>query len=211
MNRQPLNGGTADDLVFEDALGARSHKVRTESPEGLYTGDRAITSQSYDEMNKKRGAQWEASTRVQLAAGTGVNYTIFRTGNKPVDLKQRVFGFDGIGVVGRIYKNPTYTGGTQAGLWNMLTSQALTQPECQIFTGPTVSSRGTEIAAPIYAFGPSSQQARGAVPTAYASNRIFDEPNTTYLFVIETLDAAAQYISSRLELYEGPLDWPLSP
>lgn len=211
MNAPPLNGGTADDLVFTDQGGLRSHKVRTESPDGLYSGDRAMTSQSYDEMNKKRGVQWEASTRVQIAAGTGVNFTIFRTGSKAVDLKQRVLGFDGIGVVGRIYRNPTYTGGTLAGFWNMLASQALVQPECQLFTGPTVSNRGTEIAAPIYAFGPSSQQGRGSVPVPYASNRIFDEPNTTYLFVIETLDSAAQFVSSRLELYEGPLDWPLAP
>lgn len=178
-------------------------------PDGAYTGLRAQVTQPYDEVNKKTGTQWESSTRVQLAAGTGVNFTIFRTGTKQVDLKQRIFGFDGIGVVGRIYRGPTYTGGTLAGFWNMLVSKALVQPECQIFTGATVSNRGTEIAAPIYAFGPSSQQGRGSVPVAYASNRIFDEPNTTYLLVIETLDPATQFISSRIELYEGGLDLPL--
>lgn len=180
-------------------------------PDGAYVGLRAAVVQPYDEVNKKTGTQWESSTRVQLAAVTGVNFTIFRTGSKSVDLKQRVFGFDGIGVVGRIYRNPTYTGGTLAGFWNMLTSKALVQPETQIFTGPTVSNRGTEIAAPIYAFGPASQQGRGSVPVAYASNRIFDEPNTTYLFVIETLDDQAQFVASRLELYEGGLDLPIKP
>jgi hypothetical protein len=124
-------------------------------------------------------------------------------------LKQRIFGFDGLGVVGRIYRNPTYTGGTPAGFWNMLTSKATVQPECQIFTAPAVTVRGTEIATPIYAFGPASQQGRGSVPAAYASNRIFDELNTTYLLVLETLDDQLQYVSSRLELYEGGLDLPL--
>jgi hypothetical protein len=178
-------------------------------PDGAFTGRRAMTTQAYDEVNKKTGTQWEASTRVQLAAATGVNYTIFRTGNKSVDLKQRIFGFDGLGVVGRIYRNPTYTGGTPAGFWNMLTSKALVQPECQLFVQPTVTARGTEIATAVYAFGPASQQGRGSVPAAYASNRIFDEPNTTYLLVIETLDDQLQYVSSRLELYEGGLDLPL--
>lgn len=178
-------------------------------PAGAYGGDRAATMQTYDEVNKKSGAQWEASTRAQLTGTTGVLYTIFKTGSKTVDLKQRVLGFDGLGLVGRIYRNPTYTGGTLGGWYNMRTSSALDQPEVQIFTGPTVTDRGTEIAAPINAFGPASQQSRGSTPSAYASNRIFDEPNTTYLLVIETLDSQAQYVSSRLELYEGDLDLPL--
>lgn len=174
----------------------------------VINGLRAVTSQTYDEVNKKTGAQWESSTRVQLTGGTGVLYTVFKTGSKPVDLKQRVIGFDGIGAIGRIYRNPTYSGGSVGGWWNMLTSKALVQPETQLITGVTVTDRGTEIAAPIYAFGPASQQSRGSTPHAYASNRIFDEPNTTYLLVIETLDSQAQYISSRLELYEGGLDLP---
>jgi hypothetical protein len=174
----------------------------------VLNGLRAIVTQPYDEINKKNGAQWEASTRVQLTGATGVLYTIFKTGSKQVDLKQRILGFDGLGVVGRIYKGPTYTGGTLAAFWNMRTSMALTQPEVQILTGANVTARGLEIAAPIYAFGPTSQQAKGSVPLAYASNRIFDEPNTEYLLVIETLDPQAQFISSRLELFEGELDVP---
>lgn len=206
-------------ISLSGVTGYTSYKVlvwRTDDavpliPDGAYVGLRAAVTQPYDEVNKKTGTQWESSTRVQLAGTTGVNFTIFRTGTKSVDLKQRVFGFDGIGVVGRIYRGPIYTGGTQAGFWNMLTSKALVQPECQLFTAPTVSNRGTEIAAPVYAFGPSSSQGKGSVPIAYASNRIFDEPNTTYLFVIETLDSQPQFISSRLELYEGGLDLPIRP
>lgn len=171
-------------------------------------GLRAITTQPYDEVNKKTGAQWESSARVSLAGETGVLLTVFRTGSKPVDLKQRVIGFDGVGVVGRIYKSPAYTGGTVGTWWNMRTSMANVQPEVQIITGATVTDRGTEIAAPIYAFGSVSQQGRGSTPIPYASNRIFDEPNTDFLLAIETLDAQAQFISSRLEIYEGGLDLP---
>ena len=181
------------------------------TPDGVYVGLRAETSQSYDEVNKKTGTQWEASARVQLAGNTGVNYTICRTGSKSIDLKQRVFGFDGVGVVGRIYRGPTYTGGTATQVRNMLTSKALVQPQLAIFSNPTVSSRGVEIAAPIYAFGSASAQGKGAVPLAYASNRIFDELNTTYLLVIETLDPQPQYVASRLEFYEGDLDLPIRP
>lgn len=171
-------------------------------------GLRAITTQTYDEVNKKNGSQWESSTRVQLTGTTGVLLTVFRTGSKPVDLKQRVLGFDGLGLVGRIYRNPVYSGGTTGNWWSMRTSMALVQPEAQIITGATVTNRGTEIAAPIYAFGPASQQSKGSTPTPYASNRIFDEPNTDYLLAIETLDSQSQYISSRLEIFEGTLDFP---
>lgn len=178
-------------------------------PAGVFEGYRAMTVQDYDEANKKHGTQWESSTRVQLTGTTGVLLTVFRTGNKPVDLKQRVLGFDGLGLIGRIYRNPTYTGGTIVPWFNMRTSLASVQPEVQVLTGATVTVRGTEIAAPIYAFGPASQQSRGSTPTPYASNRIFDEPNTEYLLAIETLDTQAQYISSRLEIFEGALDLPL--
>lgn len=175
----------------------------------VINGLRAIVTQPYDELNKKTGTQWESSTRVQLSgAPSGVLYTIFKTGSKPVDLKQRIVGFDGLGAVGRIYRGPTYTGGTPGGFWNMMTSKALVQPEVQLIVNPSVTDRGVEIAAPIYAFGPSSQQSRGSIPSAYASNRIFDEPNTEYLLVIESLDPQSQYVSSRLELYEGGLDLP---
>ena len=174
----------------------------------VINGLRAITTQAYDEVNKKTGNQWESSTRVQLTGTTGVLLTVFKTASKSVDLKQRVLGFDGLGVVGRIYKAPVFTGGTVSPWWNMRTSMALVQPETQIITGATVTSRGTEIAAPIYAFGPASNQSRGSIPSAYASNRIFDEPNTFYLLAIETLDSQAQYVSSRLEIYEGGLDLP---
>jgi hypothetical protein len=179
------------------------------TPEGAYGGSRAATTQSYSEVNKKAGAQWEASTRVQLAGGTGVLETVFITGSQPVDLKERIIGFDGVGAVGRIYRGPTYTGGTAAQFSNMKTSKALEQPAAQLISGATVTDRGVEIAAAIFPFGSASAQGRGDPPSAYASNRIFDEPNTTYLFVIETLDSQTQFISSRLELYEGPLDLPL--
>ncbi len=73
-------------------------------PEALFSGDRAMPVQFYDEVNKKRGTQWEASRLVTIASNAPANnvYSIIRTGSKPVDLKSRVLGYSGLGVVGRI-------------------------------------------------------------------------------------------------------------
>lgn len=70
----------------------RSYAYGEASPEGLYTGLRAETQQTYDEANKKNGTQWEESRRV-----TGVTlgqklYSIIRTGTMPIDLKSRELG-----------------------------------------------------------------------------------------------------------------------
>lgn len=110
----------------------------------VINGLRTAVTQPYDEINKKTGTQWESSTRVQLSgAPTGVLYTILKTGSKPVDLKQRVIGFDGLGAVGRIYRGPTYTGGTPGGFWNMMVSKALVQPEVQLIVNPSVTDRAS--------------------------------------------------------------------
>lgn len=175
-------------------------------PPGVFTGDRAMTMQFYDEANKKRGLQWEASRLVTLA-DTQV-YSIIRTGSKPVDLKSRSLGYTGVGVVGRIYKAPTYTGGTADPWFNMNPRYLGTEPEVQLLTGFTLTNPGTKCGADIFGIGPSSNQSRGATPHDYGSNRILDEPNTAYLLEIASLDPASQQVTARLEIYEGPLDLP---
>lgn len=180
-------------------------------PPGAFSGQRAITVQAYDEANKKLGVQWEASRILTIASNDPANnaYSIIRTGSKPVDLKSRVLGYDGIGVIGRIYKNPTFTGGAPDALFNMNPRFLGSSPEADLLVGFTLTDKGTKCGADIYAVGPSSNQSRGATPREFGSNRILDEPNTSYLLEIESRDTAAQVITARIELYEGGLDLPL--
>lgn len=77
----------------------RSYSYGEASPDGLYTGLRAETLQTYDE----NGTQWEASRRLTGATNGQKYYSIIKTGLMPVDLKQRELGFTGNGVIGRIY------------------------------------------------------------------------------------------------------------
>lgn len=179
-------------------------------PSGIFTGLRAMTVQYYDEINKKRGAQWEASRLITIASDSPANnaYSILLTGSKPVDLKARSFGYTGLGVIGRIYEAPTYTGGTNDPWFNMNTEYLGTQPEAQLLVGFTLTATGTKCGADIIAVGPTSQQSRGSVVHEYARNRILPKPNTAYLLEIASTDTASQQVSARLEIYEGILDWP---
>lgn len=171
----------------------------------VMNGLRAFCTQSYDEANKKLGLQWEALRILTMTQSVKV-YSVIRTGNVPVDLKSRVLGYDGLGVVGRIYKNPTFTGGTVDPLYNMNASLSNTSPETQLLSNVTVANVGVQIGASIYGIGPSSQQSRGSTPQGLGSNRILNEPNTDYLLEIESRDSQSQTVMARIELYEGLLD-----
>lgn len=178
-------------------------------PDGLYGGLAAITSQTYDECNKKRGLQWEASRRVNdVAIGASI-YSIILTGDTPVDLKSRTLGYTGESIRGRIYKGPTYTGGTPDPWYNMNPRYLGTQPQAQLLTGFTLTNNGVQAGADIIGIGPSSNQSRGATPREFGSNRILDEPNMAYLLEIINDSNAVQDVMARLEIYEGGLDIPL--
>lgn len=172
----------------------------------IINGLRAQTVQPYDEINKKRGTQWEASRVVTLTAGDTA-YSVIRTGALPVDLKQRSFGFDGIGVNASIYKAPIYTGGTLETVYNFKTN-VTTGLLSTLIASPVVTNNGTKCGADIFAIGPASNQSRGSVLTTYPGNRIL-EPNTAYLLTITNRDTnASQTISARIEFYEGAFDYP---
>lgn len=170
----------------------------------VINGQRALCTQTYDEVNKKSGTQWEASRLVTLPSGETATSILF-VGPKPVDLKKREFAYRKAGIVARIYKNPTYTGGVEDALYNMNTSGGL--PETKLLTGFTLTDNGVECGAPIYAIGPDTNQTTGASTTAYATNRVL-EPNTAYLLTFESLDSASQDVAARIEFYEGILDLP---
>lgn len=181
------------------------------TPEGAFTGLRAMTYQTYDEANKKNGSQWEASRLISIASNAPASnaYSIIRTGALPVDLKSRVFGYDELGVIGRIYKGPTYTGGTEDPWFNMNPRFQGTQPLAKLLTGFTLTNNGTKCGADIVGIGPASAQGRGSTPREFGSNRILDEPNTAYLLEIQSRNGTAQNVYARLEIYEGGLDSPL--
>lgn len=192
----------------------RSYSYGEGAPDGLYTGLRAETQQTYDEANKKNGTQWEASRRI-----TGVTlgqklYSIIKTGIKPVDLKSRELGFTGNGVIGRIYVGFTpVTLPASDPVYNMRHGgQAARDFELYAIASPhaswaTLSASNTlRIGADLILEGNTANQSKGSPLKAAGSNRILDLPDTEYLLEIESLDV--QNISARLEMYNGWLDLP---
>jgi len=187
----------------------RSYSYGEASPDGLYTGLRAETQQTYDEANKKNGTQWEASRRLTGASAGQKFYSIIKTGLMPVDLKQREIGFTGNGVIGRIYIGFTpVTLPAPDPVYNMRKGGEATRDFelYAISTAPT--DLGTKIGADLIIEGNTANQSKGLALRGVGSNRILSLPNTEYLLEIESLDS--QNISARLEMYNGWLDLPRS-
>lgn len=177
------------------------------TPEGLYSGLRAITVQSYIEANSKSGFQHEGSTILLGVPGASSVDTIFLTGSLPVALKGRVISFSGAGVSGFIYETPTYTGGTESEYQNASAINPV-MGLSKIIVGSTVADDGNLVFAPNHILGNKSNQGQGSSGSILGAERLL-KTNTAYLLRLTSLDTAAQDISSYLTWYEGELDLPL--
>jgi hypothetical protein len=166
----------------------------------------AFVVQSSTEANSKNGSQHEGSTYIPELAGSGVNNTIFLTGDLPVILKGRNLAFDGLGVIASIFEGPTYTGGVDTAYQN---ASAINPKEglSKILVGSSVTSDGVLKFAPNNIIGSSSNQSRGSTGSVAGGERIL-KPNTAYLLKILSLDPADQAVTSYLSWYEGELDLP---
>lgn len=173
-------------------------------------GVAAVVTQDYSEANAKNGVQWEISRRLTGVASGARNTSIILTGDLPVDLKSRVFGYTGDGLFADIYESPTYTGGTEVGNtpYNMSRINPATK-QFKVLTGFTLTDDGVQCGATIYALGPRATASQGLSPRPFGANRIL-EPNTAYLLTFTSLDTQPQDIMARLDMYEGTLDMPYS-
>lgn len=176
----------------------------------IRNGVGAIVTMGYPEANSKNGTQWEAQRRLTGMTQGQIATSIIKTGSLPVDLKARVFAYTGSGIIARVYKAPTYTGGTPDPVYNMNTIPGVAATlETELLTGFTLTANGTEVAATLYLIGPSTNQYTGSTLASFGSNRIL-APNTSYLLTFESL-SAGQDVTARLEFYEGELDLPVTP
>jgi len=190
-----------------DGLINVGENVTAEMPDGLFSGTRAITQQTYTEANSKAGVQHEGSVLLTGVAGGAVNNTIFLTGSLPVSLKARIISYSGEGVQGEIFESPTYTGGVDTPYQNASAINPVAGL-AKILVTPAVTDPGTLVFAPSYSIGNKSNQGQGSTSSALGGERLL-KPNTAYLLRLTSLDSAAQDISSFLSWYEGELDLPL--
>lgn len=178
-------------------------------PSGAFSGLRAMTFQNYIEANVKNGVQYEiASDNLALAIGGNID-TIFTTGANPVVIKSRIVKFNGTHLTTRVYRTPTYTGGTITPYFN-LNDRNPVAGTVVIRAGATVSAVGTEFGAPTFDIGSTNiGNTSVSTYTTLGIERIL-APNTTYLQRITNDSPAIQEVTSYLSWFEGNTDLPLA-
>lgn len=175
-------------------------------PEGITSGTRALTVQSYTESNSKLGAQHEGSALFNIT-GNGTNDTFFVTGALPVALKGRVVRYTGEGLIASIFTGATYTGGVPAAYQNASDINPIAGLS-QIIVSATVATEGVLAFAPDILIGNTTNQGEGSAGSIIGREKLL-KPNTIYLFRLASQDSQAQDVSSLLTWYEGELDLPI--
>lgn len=167
----------------------------------LMVGRRAIPARDFDEYMTKLGYKFAASREVTAPDTTTPYWSIIKTGDNPVFLNQRVFGFDKLGVIADIFKDPVYTGGTVDPVYNdndVVTSTF----DFQLIAGPTMTSFGAKLSPTIYASGPSNVTNQGMFPAAMGSH-YYLAPNKSY--ALRFLSRSnTQIINVIISGYNGP-------
>jgi hypothetical protein len=177
-------------------------------PDGVLTGERALTTQSYTEANSKLGVQHESSTLLRAVEGGASNDTIFLTGALPVIIKGRVIGYTGDGVTAEIFEAPTYARGTSVAYQNASAINPVPGLS-KIIVGAKVSDDGVLKFAPDHLIGNTSNQGKGTHSSIDRRESLLKR-NTAYLLRLTSLDSQDQDIASLLTWYEGELDLPRS-
>jgi hypothetical protein len=177
-------------------------------PDGVFTGERAVTIQGYTEANTKRGSQFTLSTFIPALAGGATADTIITTGDKPIVIKGRVFQYDGEGVEVTVHKNPTYTGGAQLE-YSGLNDIYQDAKQVTVLGGVAVQDPGEVFIHPRVYLG-SSQTGVKVVstipPDVFGLETIF-APNTSYLIRTRSIDPAdTQRVALFTTWYQGFLD-----
>ena len=173
--------------------------------ERMMQGVGAVTTQSYTEVNIKRGVQYEASGVFTIPAGESVDL-VYISGSKPVTLKGREVFFTGENVTLSVYKNPTYTGGTSIPFYNMTQINPVAG-EAQLLGGVTVTDAGTKILADRVLLGSTTQGSKVSTTGATEGLDHVFAPDTTYLERITNNNGDACTVSIYLTWYEGELDF----
>ncbi len=173
----------------------------------VMNGLRGIVTQDYTSVNVKKGVQYEVAADTP-ALGIGLNNdVIFTTGSLPVLIKGRIVKFNGTSLATRVYRAPTYTGGSIVPYFNLSDINPVVGG-VTIRSGATVTAPGTEFGAPTFDIG-STNVGNTSIST-YAVQGIERvlRPNTTYMLRTTNDSPAIQRVVSYLTWYEGGIDFP---
>lgn len=183
------------------------------TPDGLFSGLRAITVQFYPEANIKNGVQYDlrASWRLGDVIPTLQSRRLwFQTGAKPVLVKLREFQYLAEEMTLRLFRNPSgVAGGTNLSInnYNGISPVASTS---QAKKNVTTTTDGVEFNAadPEVFFGTQANPQRVQAVALQGRERVLPA-NTQFIVMVTntgTGDARAEY---HLDWYEGGMDLPL--
>ena len=179
------------------------------------SGNNAFIIQFYNEVNKKRGLEWEASRSIQFANVGDKVYSVIAVGAEYVDLKSRILGATGGGAIGRAYRisaNDVTLGNPDK--WYNYNSDIAGQPLTGLYPGSEITFltpvvdlavEANKLHADIFAITNVQNQGKGFTPTPFGGNHILN-PNDFVLLEIESFDAT-QTATAKIDIYEGGLDF----
>ena len=178
-------------------------------------GENAFIIQFYNEVNKKRGLEWEASRSIPFTSVGDKVYSVIAVGAEYVDLKSRILGATGGGVIGRAYRISAsdVTFGTPD-KWHNYNSAITGQPLTSLYPGSEITFvtpvvnlavEANKLHADIFAITNVQNQGKGFTPTTFGGNHILN-PNDVILLEIESFDAT-QTATAKIDIYEGGLDF----
>lgn len=181
-------------------------------------GTAAGICQSYDEVNKKRGLQWEASRSVNASSVGDKFYLIIKVGSRDVDLKARTVGASGGGAIGRAYiiDDSDVTLGNHDTWYNYNSKirPTVSQPETELYSGSEITFvtpvanlavEANKIHADIFSITNTQNQGKGVPFQSFGGNHILAS-NDLILLELESFDSS-QTITAKLDIYEGGLDF----
>jgi len=178
-------------------------------------GENAFIIQLYNEVNKKRGLEWEASRSINFSSKGDKVYSVIAVGAKYVDLKSRILGATGGGVIGRAYRisaSDVTLGSPDK--WYNYNSAVLGQPLAGLYADSEITFltpvvdlavEANKLHADIFAITNVQNQGKGFTPTTFGGNHILN-PNDVVLLEIESFDST-QTATAKIDIYEGGLDF----
>jgi len=178
-------------------------------PDGIFTGTRAMTTQTYTEANVKNGLSYEAVLpRTAFAGGADLDVFI-QTGSKPVIVKSVSIGYSGRGITSTTYESPTVSAnGTAIPVYNSNRISPVAG-EVALYSGPAVSIIGTKAFASSVSIGSSGNGQTTTGSYALAGNERILKPNTKYLRRVHNDDTDSGFLTIQFNWYEGTPDLPL--
>jgi hypothetical protein len=171
----------------------------------------AFVTQSYTEVNSKRGRQFYISFyNPAVVADGGTADIVLQVGDEPLAIKDIISKFNSELISTRIYEQPTVTPdtGTELEVYNFRPSVGIPNL-VTVLVNPTITDVGTPDGPEIYSLGNEAQGNRNVVsPVDVTGVERILEANTTYLYRITNRDQANDSeLTGIATWYQGLLDY----